>query len=485
MLNSGRVQTITLPIRRICSALPAVALVSGGILFSASAAPLADLPAMAVSSDSAAVVVPDIALTQRATPQALAQGSLLSPPEPGAADAADAGAPQPLAPVLPAGTDPEGSSPVTLDGSGIPVRALESYRLAATLTDSADPGCNIDWALVAAIGRVESNHARFGGNVLDTSSVARPGIIGIALDGSNGTARITDTDGGLLDRDTTFDRAVGPMQFIPGTWRSTGVDADGDGTKNPQDMADSSTATAIYLCSGPGDLRNPASLRASILRYNYSDSYVRMVTAIAGAYRQGVSALPASDLAPAEPSRASVQAAELANPARPVARPDATTRPSTTQTPPAAPATASPASVPPPTSNTPGSTRPNPTASTTAVPNPTATTTAAPNPTATTTAVPSATATTTAVPTATATSTAVPTATATTTAVPTATATTTAVPTATATTTAVPTPAETCLPTATANPTATASPTAETCQPSPCLPATAPAVPCATLTAAP
>ena len=201
--------------------------------------------------------------------------------------------------MLPAGTVPGSSSLVTLDSTGIPVRALEAYRRAASLIDSADPACHIDWALLAAIGRVESNHARFGGNQLDSAGVAQPGIIGIPLDGSNGTARITDTDRGLLDRDTTYDRAVGPMQFIPSTWRVAGVDADGDGVKNPQDMADAATATAVYLCSGPGDLSRPDDLRSAIMRYNASDSYVQMVTAIADAYRHGVSALPASDLAPA------------------------------------------------------------------------------------------------------------------------------------------------------------------------------------------
>ena len=133
--------------------------------------------------------------------------------------------------------------------------------------------------------------------------MAQPGIIGIPLDGSNGTARITDSDGGLLDRDTVYDRAVGPMQFIPSTWRVAGVDADGDGVKNPQDMADAATATAVYLCSGPGDLTLPSDLHAAIMRYNASDSYVALVTSIATTYRLGVSALPATDVAPAGAAR--------------------------------------------------------------------------------------------------------------------------------------------------------------------------------------
>jgi hypothetical protein len=240
---------------------------------------------------------------------------------------------------------------------------------------SADPACHLDWALVAAIGRVESNHARFGGNQLDSGGIAQPGIIGIALDGSNGTARITDSDNGFLDRDPTYDRAVGPMQFIPSTWRSAGADADGDGVKNPQDMADAATAAAIYLCSGPGDLSRPDDLRSAIWRYNASDSYVQMVTAIADAYRQGVSALPASDLAPASPARSTRGAAGSASvPAAP-ARPGGAAG--------AAPAPAGPV----PTTSVPTTTAPGTSVPSTTTPVP-STTTPAPSTTTPTTPVP-------------------------------------------------------------------------------------------------
>ena len=153
------------------------------------------------------------------------------------------------------GAQQASSGGVRIDRSGIPARALEGYRRAEQLLATGDPSCHLDWALVAAIGRVESAHGSFGGNRLGTDGVARPGIVGIALDGSRGTARITDTDGGRWDGDGRFDRAVGPMQFIPGTWRSVGVDADGDGTTQPQDVDDAATATGVYLCSGSGDLR--------------------------------------------------------------------------------------------------------------------------------------------------------------------------------------------------------------------------------------
>ena len=294
-------QTMLVCWRKVCATLPAVLLIGGGITLSAHAEPISEV---AFSKDAPAIVVPDVAMEPPSTLSTLsAPGTTSALPAPAPTSTDPLAVPAPLTPalVLPAGTVPGSSTPVTLDNDGIPTRALESYRSAVALVNTADPDCNIDWALVAAIGRVESDHARFGGNQLDPAGVAQPGIIGIPLDGSNGTARIMDTDRGLLDRDTVYDRAVGPMQFIPGTWAGAGADADGDGAKNPQDMTDAAAAAAIYLCSGPGDLGQPADLDAAIMRYNASDSYVRTVIAIAEAYRQGVTELPASDLPASNP----------------------------------------------------------------------------------------------------------------------------------------------------------------------------------------
>ncbi|HEX5533267.1 MAG TPA: hypothetical protein VFX33_05950 [Actinomycetales bacterium] len=176
-------------------------------------------------------------------------------------------------------------------GPGIPARALHAYRHAERLLAAADPACRLDWPLIAAIGHVESRHGSFGGNVLDADGVARPGIIGIALDGSRGTARIGDSDGGALDLDSTFDRAVGPMQFIPGTWRMVGADAEPDGRRDPQDIDDAAAAAGIYLCSGTGDLSRSSDRYAAVYRYNHSDAYVRQVLAIADSYARGVTEL--------------------------------------------------------------------------------------------------------------------------------------------------------------------------------------------------
>lgn len=174
-----------------------------------------------------------------------------------------------------------------VSASGIPDAALAAYQRAEAVINKADGTCHLTWQLLAAVGRVESDHGRFGGNALDDQGLARPGIYGIALDGSDDTQRIVDTDGGTYDRDTRFDRAVGPMQFIPSTWSVVAVDGDGDGTRNPQDIDDAALATAVYLCSGEDDLATEKGQRASVYRYNHSNEYVDLVLEIMQAYLDG------------------------------------------------------------------------------------------------------------------------------------------------------------------------------------------------------
>jgi hypothetical protein len=171
--------------------------------------------------------------------------------------------------------------------NGIPAAALAAYQRAAQVIDGADASCNLQWPLIAAIGRVESDHGRYGGNVLSADGVSTPGIYGIPLDGTNGTQKISDTDAGQYDNDRIWDRAVGPMQFIPSTWSVVGVDGDGDGKRNPQDIDDASLATAVYLCSGTENLSTDKGVDAAVYRYNHSNEYVNLVKQIAAAYSQG------------------------------------------------------------------------------------------------------------------------------------------------------------------------------------------------------
>jgi hypothetical protein len=171
--------------------------------------------------------------------------------------------------------------------NGIPTAALAAYQRAETVINAADTTCHLPWQLVAAIGRVESNHGSVHGSHLTSAGLAAPPIYGLPLDGTHDTTTIADTDGGALDGDTAYDRAVGPMQFIPSTWSVVGVDSDGDGQRNPQDIDDAALATAVYLCSGKDDLSTDEGRRASVFRYNHSQEYVDLVLAFYQAYVDG------------------------------------------------------------------------------------------------------------------------------------------------------------------------------------------------------
>ncbi len=175
----------------------------------------------------------------------------------------------------------------TSSTNGIPAAALSAYQRAEAVINSADKSCNLSWQLIAAIGRVESDHGRYAGNSLNARGVATPGIYGPALNGTNNTSVIRDTDAGQYDNDTAFDHAVGPMQFIPSTWSVVGVDADGDGVRNPQDIDDAALGTAVYLCSGSDDLSTLSGQKAAVYRYNHSDAYVDLVLSIADNYLEG------------------------------------------------------------------------------------------------------------------------------------------------------------------------------------------------------
>lgn len=173
------------------------------------------------------------------------------------------------------------------DALDIPRTALVAYQVAATTMAAADPDCGVDWTLLAAIGRVETDHGRHDGATLRADGVARPLIRGVALDGKGPVALIRDTDGGQLDDDRRWDRAVGPMQFLPGTWGYAGVDGDGDGVRSPDNINDAALAAAVYLCAAPGALDGRSGVRAAVYRYNPSDAYVDLVLHVAKAYSAG------------------------------------------------------------------------------------------------------------------------------------------------------------------------------------------------------
>ncbi|HEY3261816.1 MAG TPA: lytic murein transglycosylase [Pseudonocardiaceae bacterium] len=175
---------------------------------------------------------------------------------------------------------------------GLPGVVLEAYMRAAQTIAATSPRCGLHWSVLAAIGRIESNHAR--GGAVDAKGTTVQPILGPQLSGGPGIAAIRDTDGGALDGDTVWDRAVGPMQFIPGTWARYGVDGNGDGTASPHNIHDATLAAGRYLCAGGGDLRDLVALAEALFHYNASDAYVANVLSWAAAYAAGVTPLPSS-----------------------------------------------------------------------------------------------------------------------------------------------------------------------------------------------
>jgi membrane-bound lytic murein transglycosylase B len=180
---------------------------------------------------------------------------------------------------------PPPSAVVNSPGSlRIPAMALSAYRNAERMMAAAYPGCGISWNLLAGIGRIESMHAN--GGATDARGTAVRPIYGPVLDGTlPGNEVIVQSR--AADR-VAYARAMGPMQFLPGTWARYASDGDGDGKADVQNLFDSTLAAARYLCSGGLNLRDPSQVMAAILRYNNSVAYARNVLGWAAAYATGV-----------------------------------------------------------------------------------------------------------------------------------------------------------------------------------------------------
>lgn len=119
----------------------------------------------------------------------------------------------------------------------IPDGYLSLYQAAAQTC----PG--LPWSVLAAVGKVESDHGRNAG----VSTGAR-----------------------------------GPMQFLPSTWASFGIDATGDGRADINDPADAIVTAAGYLCAHGA--RDGRDLRAALYAYNHSAAYADQVLQVAARY---------------------------------------------------------------------------------------------------------------------------------------------------------------------------------------------------------
>lgn len=239
-----------------------------------------------------------------------------------------------------------------VEGTNIPLVALNAYVIAERTLAEEQPECGIRWSMLAGIGHIESFHGHFGDSTLDINGHTTQDIRGPALDGrilsgeeflgpdgevpaatgrtedltipkapaaapaSPATvpstpdtpqtsllgdtepvpgddspttsdpapvirrlALIEDSDGGELDGDTTFDRAVGPMQFIPQTWRLFEQDGNLDEELDPQNIYDASLASARYLCASTSTMTTVEGELRAYFAYNHDTEYSENVRA--------------------------------------------------------------------------------------------------------------------------------------------------------------------------------------------------------------
>src|SRR6478672_3032405 len=141
----------------------------------------------------------------------------------------------PTTTIAPFGPAPVGVPNFVIDQFEIPPFLLPIYQACGSEYD-------IPWQVLASINKIET---AFGTN-LNVSSAG----------------------------------AIGWMQFLPSTWAVYGVDANGDGRKDPYNPVDAICAAARYLRAAGGD----KNIRQSIFSYNHADWYVDEVLLYANQY---------------------------------------------------------------------------------------------------------------------------------------------------------------------------------------------------------
>ena len=163
-------------------------------------------------------------------------------------------------------------------------RVRAAYENAVTVANADGTNCGVRYAVLAALGSVESSLGKPTSRTVirDYDGRVEPPIYGVTLSGTDGNAEVPDSDAGFYDDDPDWDRAVGPMQFLPSTWYRIKVDANGDGTKDPQSIDDAALGSLLYLCLA---IRNAPidegdNLARALFSYNRSKAYVARVIGI-------------------------------------------------------------------------------------------------------------------------------------------------------------------------------------------------------------
>lgn len=221
---------------------------------------------------------------------------LTGPATAGAATASAAAAlraqpPTPATPSMTPSTTPSaaltnGQAPNVMLGMGIPRRSWQAYSAAAAAERAADPGCQLDWRILAGIGEVGSDNAvQNGAGLPGWDGLASPAIVGPPLDGRSGRALMPDTDGGRYDGDPAYDHRVGPLQLLPRDVAAFGHGGD------PQNIDQASLTAARLLCAEHADLGTAAGLVSRLTAYNPAIAWVAEVLATSMNYVGGTPAV--------------------------------------------------------------------------------------------------------------------------------------------------------------------------------------------------
>ena len=119
-----------------------------------------------------------------------------------------------------------------------------------------------------------------------------PFILGPPLDGTgvggNTTPMPVGRWAGQWGLSGPWQQALGPMQFLPGTFEAWAIDGNRDGRLDPHNIGDAVATAADYLCGPEHQITDE---RAAIRRYNNSDAYIDQVLAWAATYSAAGTAL--------------------------------------------------------------------------------------------------------------------------------------------------------------------------------------------------
>jgi membrane-bound lytic murein transglycosylase B len=247
----------------------------------------------AVAAATAALAVP-IAVARAAAPvkptpgttlEAPATGSPLTPASPGPVEHGETLAPPPSEPATTQPSKPPQASGGVNAGPGTRAEQEEREAAAEKGSTGAVPAPNPGAALAIPSLPASSCAATGVPPVLIPIYQRAAEKYGLGPQGPAVLAAINQIETGFgTNLGPSTAGAVGWMQFMPSTWESYGVDANGDGIADPNNPEDAIFAAAGYL-SAAG---MPADTYGAIFAYNHADWYVADVLANAGCYAKEV-----------------------------------------------------------------------------------------------------------------------------------------------------------------------------------------------------